>query len=180
MDFTEVVDNRRSIRLFDEKEVDDATIDYVLDSARKAPSWANKQCWRFIVIKNKDTISEIAKTMLINRWVKTAPCLIVACADPTDSGTHNDIAYYTVDVAIAFEHLVLAATNKGLGTCWIAGFSEKKIKELLEIPPRIRVVALTPLGYPVEQTGVGATLRKTILRPTARKSLAELVHHERW
>ena len=75
----------------------------------------NKQCWRFIVIQNKETIEQIAKTSLINRWLKTAPVLIVACADPTESGSNMIlIEYYMVDVSIAFEHLILAATDVGI------------------------------------------------------------------
>lgn len=140
----------------------------------------NKQCWRFIVIKNKETIEKIAKTSLINRWLKTAPLIIIACADPTESGTHNNIDYYTVDVSIAFEHLILAATDAGLGACWLGDFNEEKIKETLEIPKRIRVVALTPLGYPADKKGIIATTVKIITNREKRKSLDEIVHYEHW
>jgi nitroreductase len=140
----------------------------------------NKQCWRFIVIKNKETIEKIAKTSLINRWLKTAPLIIIACADPTESGTHNNIDYYTVDVSIAFEHLILAATDAGLGACWLGDFNEEKIKETLEIPKRIRVVALTPLGYPADKKGIIATTVKIITNREKRKSLDEIVHYEYW
>jgi len=140
----------------------------------------NKQCWRFIVIKNKENIDMVSKTSVINRWLKSTPVIIIACADPTESGTHNNIDYFTVDVAIALEHLVLAATDKGLGTCWMASFNEEKIKELLKIPKRIRVVALTPLGYPAEKKGIVEKITSGLIKIKKRKTLDEIVHNEHW
>lgn len=84
------------------------------------------------------------------------------------------------DVSIAFEHVILAATDVGLGTCWIAGFDELKIKELLEIPKRIRIVALSLLGYPVDKTGVTEQITKSLLKANKRKTLDEIVHYEHW
>jgi nitroreductase len=180
MEFIDVIMSRTSVRTYRDTPVEDEKINYVLDCARRAPSWENSQCWRFIVVKNKDTISKLAKNSLINHWLKTAPILIIACADATESGRHNTIEYYSVDVAIALEHLVLAATDVGLGTCWIGGFDEEKVKEQLEIPKRIRVVALTPLGYPADKkTFVTSTIR-LITRGDKRKSLDEIVHYEHW
>jgi nitroreductase len=180
MEFIDVIRIRTSVRQFSDKSIQDDKITYVLECARIAPSWENKQCWRFIVVKNKETIEQIAKTSIINRWLKTAPVLIVACADPTESGTKNSIEYFTVDVAIALEQLILAATDLGLCTCWIAGFNEEKIKELLEIPKRIRVVALTPLGYPKEKKGINERITQVLLKAKKRKTLDEIIHHEHW
>ena len=180
MDFSDVVNNRVSTRSFSTKMVDDKDILEILSYAQKSPSWMNKQCWRFIVIKNPGTIQDIAKTSIINRWIKQAPVLIIACADPRQSGFENDIEYYIVDVSIAMEHIVLAATNKKLGTCWIGGFNEGKLKEILEIPPRIKIVALTPLGYQSTEESLGSKTRKTVVRRTKRKSLQEIVHWDHW
>jgi nitroreductase len=180
MEFIDVIKARTSVREYSEKQVEEEKIIYVLECARLAPSSANKQCWRFIVIQNKVTIEQIAKTTIINRWLKTTPVLIVACADPTDSGTVNSIEYYTVDVSIALEHIILAATNLGLGTCWVAEFNEEKLKELLEVPKRIRIVALTPLGYLVDKKGITEQITTTLLKSNKRKTLDEIVHHEQW
>ena len=180
MEFIDVINARMSVREYSEKPVEDEKITYVLECARLAPSAVNKQCWRFIILRNKETIEQIAKTSLINRWLKTAPVLIVCCADPTESITHNSIDYYTVDASIAFEHLILAATDLGLGTCWVAGFNETKLKELLEIPKRIRVIALTPLGYPVGKKGIVEQITKSVLKTNKRKSLDEIVHYDHW
>jgi len=180
MEFIDVIKARTSIRQYSEKQIEDEKINYILECARLAPSWANKQCWRFIVITNKETIEYIAKTSVINRWLKTAPVLIVACADPADSGSNNSQQYYMTDVSIAFDHLILAATDVGLGTCWIAGFNEEKLKELLEIPKLIRIVALSPVGYPVDKKGISEQITKTLLKANKRKTLDEIIHHEHW
>jgi nitroreductase len=180
MEFIDVIKARNSVREYSEKQVEDEKINYIFECARLAPSWANKQCWRFIVIKNKETIEQIAKTTIINRWLKTAPVVLVACADPTESGSNNSLQYFTVDVSIAFEHVILAATDLGLGTCWIAEFHEEKLKGLLEVPKRIRIVALTPLGYPVDKRGITEQITKTLLKAKKRKTLDEIVHYEHW
>jgi len=180
MEFADVIKTRRGIRAYSDKAVEEEKLMYVLDCARRAPSWANKQCWRFVVVRTRDAVAELARHSLFNRWIQTAPVVIVACADPAESGSHDDLQYYTVDVAIAVENLILAATDVHLGTCWVGGFNEKKIKEQLEIPKRIRIVALIPLGYPADKKGLIATITKTIVNGEKRKSLDEIVHYEHW
>lgn len=180
MEFIDVVKSRTSVRVYSDTPVEKEKITYVLDCARRAPSWANTQCWRFIIVKNKERIARVAKNSLINQWLKTTPVLIIACADPAESGRRNALDYYLVDVAIALENLVLAATDVGLGTCWIGGFDEEKIKEQFEIPKRIRIVALTPLGYPAEKKTLVTSAVRFITRGDKRKSLDEIVHYEHW
>ena len=180
IEFSDVIEKRVSIRSYTTKKVPEDDIYYLLDCARKAPSWMNKQCWRFIVIRDRNVIKEISKMNIINRWMKNAPIITIICADPKLSGYEHSIEYYIVDTAIAMEHLILAATDKGLGTCWIVGFNEDKLKELLEIPPRIKIVALTPIGYPKETENLSSKVRKTIVRSTKRKSLQEIVHWDHW
>jgi nitroreductase len=103
-------------------------------------------------------------------WVTSAPAIIVGCADPTLSGTRFNQRYYLLDMGISMEHIILAAAEKGLGTCWIGGqYDEPSIKKALRIPYEIRVVALTPIGYPSETPG-----------PKNRKSLDEIVSYEKW
>ncbi len=180
MEFNDVIFKRKSIRSFQSTPVSEEIISSILDCARVAPSWMNKQCWHFIIVNKSSLIEEIAKTSVINRWIKEAPTIIVACADPHQSGTNNDISYFTVDTAIAMEHIVLAATNYNLGTCWIGGFKEEDLKRILEIPPRIRVISLTPLGYPKEKQTITDKSRSFFVRSTKRKKLSEITHHNGW
>jgi nitroreductase len=180
MEFKDVIESRESIRTYSDVEVEDAKIEYVLECARLAPSWANRQCWRFIVVRDKDKIKALSKTSIVNTWLRKVPIIIVACGDPTSSGTNNNIDYFAVDVAIAMEHIILSATDIGLGSCWIAAFDERKVKELLEIPSRIRVVAITPLGYPAKKSGVSDKAKKLFVQSKKRKNLNEIVRYERW
>ena len=179
MEFYDVIKSRKSTRSFNKKEIDQKKIEYICNCARLAPSWMNKQCWNFIIVRDPEKIISIANSSIINRWLKKAPIIIIACADPLLSDKKNDIDYSSIDVAIAFEHLILAATDIGLGTCWIGGFNHEKVKKILEIPPRIKIIAMTPLGHPEKDTIIDKSKRK-IIRSTNRKSLNEIIHYDVW
>ncbi len=169
MDFYDVVKNRKSVRSYKPDKVPEDMLLRIMEAARLAPSWANKQCWRYVIVDDPGLISRIAPGM-----VKTfgAPMMIVLCADPMQSGQREGKDYYLVDAAISMEHLVLASAAEGLGTCWVAGrLEEAAIRQALGVPENLRVVAITPLGYPAEggpgninsgvlQTAVGASVRK--------------------
>lgn len=178
MEFMDVVAARKSVRSYVDKPVEEEKLSKVLEAVRLAPSWANKQCCKYIVVKDKTKIQELAGGF--NGWLKQAPVIVVACADPKDSGVHDGMNYYLVDVGISMQQLVLAATDVELGTCWIGGFDEAKIKKTLEIPENIKVVALTPVGYPADKEGLGSKLRKTVVGGGKRKPLAEIIHQEKW
>ena len=180
MEFESVIKSRESIRDYSDKNVEDEKIKYVLECARLAPSWTNRQCWQFIVVKDKKIINDLSKTSIINRWLKNVPVLIVACGNPKQSGFRNGIKYFIVDVSIALEHIVLAATDKGLGTCWIGGFNGNKVKTILGIPDNIRVVALTPLGYPADRKRLFGKLAKVVTQSKKRKNLDEITHYNLW
>jgi nitroreductase len=150
VDFIELVKQRRSIRKYKDDKVPEEKLKIIFDAARLAPSWLNKQCWSFVVVEDpqiKKKLAEIAG----QTWLSSAPIIIVGCGDPDVSGKKGDQEYYMVDVGIAMEHLILAATEQGLGTCWIGSFEEEKVKEILGVPGGMRVVAMTPLGFPDEQ-----------------------------
>jgi nitroreductase len=160
MDFTKVVEKRRSIRRYKPDPVPDDLIEKILESARVAPSASNHQPYHFIIVKD----AEKKKALRLREWAAEAPVIIVGCTDPSLSPT-----WHLVDFAIAFEHIILAATNLGLGTCWQGRLENETIKKILNIPDTIRVVAVTCLGYPAEKP-----------EPKERKALSEMVHHEKW
>jgi len=181
MEFIDVVKSRRSVRKFSEQDVEDKKIKHILECARLAPSWANKQCWSFVVVRDKDNIKLLSTSGgIVNNWLQKAPIIIVACGDPKLSGVRDNLQYFMVDVAIAMEHLVLAAANLGLGSCWIGAFDENKIKETLKIPNNIRVVAITPIGYPAEKTSLRENISSFVLQSKKRKSLDGILHYEEW
>ena len=171
MEFLYVIKNRRSIRKYKPDPVSDEDIEYVLNAARLAPSWKNQQCWRYVVVRNKETIKKIASARPKSKeWLEEAPVMIVACADPDESGHREGKDYYLVDIGISFQNLLLAARDRGLGTCWIGGFDEKTVKDAVGLPENIRVVAYTPLGYPAEEKG----------EITDRKSPEETIFYEKY
>ena len=178
MELTDVLKARKSVRSYVDKEVEEAKLMKMLEAARMAPSWANKQCWSYIVVKDKSKIKELAGGF-INPWLKQAPVVVVACGNPRDSGSHDGKDYYLVDVAISMEHLVLAATDLGLGTCWIGSFDEAKVKQLLGVPEDVKVIALTPVGYAGDE-GLRGKLTKGLVGSGKRKPLEEIVHYDKW
>ncbi len=182
MDFSELVQARRSVRTFSDEEVKDETIDKIIECARLAPSWKNWQCWHFVVIRDKNKIGELVDSgaVLGNTWLKKAPALIIACGDPAKSGDINGIMYFTVDVAIAMQHIILAATEANLGTCWIGVLDEAKLKSLVGLPANIRIVALTPLGYPADGMSVRERLSRFTVGSKRRKPRGEILHYESW
>ncbi|HEX37713.1 MAG TPA: nitroreductase [Candidatus Cloacimonetes bacterium] len=184
MNVFEAIETRKSIRSYATKELDEEKLLRILEAGRLAPSWQNKQCWQFVVVKEKETIHKLAlKSGMLSKsnfFIKDAPVVIVACANPSNSGHLNGQYYYLVDVAIAFQQMMLAAWEMGIGSCWLGAFNEKRVKEILEIPKKIKVVALSPFGYPKEKDTLYAKALKTFAGSKKRKELEKIVHWEQW
>jgi len=170
MNVFDAIRKRRSIRKYKETGVEQEKLNTVLEAARLAPSATNKQPWAFIVVTDPH-VKEQLRSSYDEEWFIKAPVIIVGCAVPDQAWRRNDgEEYWMVDVAIAMQNIVLAATELGLGTCWIADFDEKAAKEALRIPEDVRVVAMTPLGYPDEEKGP----------VMGRKPLNSIVHYNQW
>jgi len=184
MDFRDVILSRKSIRSFKEKPVPEEILHEMLTAARLAPSFQNRQCWRYIVVKDVEKRKELALKSgfvgKVNFFIKDAPVIIAACADTSKSGSMNGQDYYLVDVAISFQQMMLTAWNHGIGSCWLAAFNEKSVKKILEIPDKIRVVALSPFGYPKEKDSVYAKALKTFAGSKKRIELNKMIYHEKW
>lgn len=170
MDILDVLKKRRSIRKYQTKLVEKDKLIKVLDAARLGPSADNRQPCQFIVVTDKE-VRERLKASYNAEWFVNAPIIIVGCVNPKESWRRKDKEeYWKVDAAIAMQNLILAATEAGLGTCWVANFDEKGAKKALNIPKEIRVVAMTPLGYSEEEKGLVSD----------RKPLDKLVHYDKW
>ena len=170
MEVFTIIGKRRSIRSYEKKSVEKEKLNRILEAGRLAPSASNKQPWRFIVVTD-DKVKEKLRAAYDKEWFVTAPVIIIGCAVPEEAWVRMDgQEYWMVDVAIAMQNMILTATELGLGTCWIADFAENAVRKTRKLPSSIRVVAMTPLGYPAEEK-----------RPVKnRKPLTEIVHHERW
>lgn len=173
----ETIASRKSIRGLDGEPVEEAKLMKCLEAARLAPSWANKQCWHFVLVQGKKAVEESG---LVPAHIKNAPALIVACAEPEKSGNLEGKPYYMVDVAIAIEHIVLAAWEQGLGTVWVGALKEDKVRSALGIPKDIRIVALLPIGYPADRESIGSRLLKRVIGSGNRKEMKEILHMGKW
>ena len=179
MKFDQILRRRRSTRSFDSRPVNDKDIISIVEAARLAPSACNSQTWRFVTVTRSETIRRICheamRPVIPNRWLEQAPLVFVGCsqldiiANRIGSGV-TGIEYYQIDLGIAMEHMVLKATELGLGTCWIGWFDESTLKKILTIPKKIKVSALLAVGYPKDES---SGKRK-------RKPLEKIVFSEKW
>ncbi len=147
MSLLDMILSRRSIRNYKNKEIPQEILRQVLEAGRQAPSAANRQPIRFVVVTDTEVKNELSKS-LFGKHIKNAPMVIVGCADEKSLLTGK---WAVVDTTIALQNIVIAAWTFGIGSCWIGSFSEEKVKELLRIPDKWRIVALLTLGYPAEQ-----------------------------
>jgi len=171
--FLELAKSRYSVRSYLDKPVEDEKLHYILEAGRIAPSAANYQPWHFIVIKEDAMRKKIVETY--NRpWLLQAPVIIVICGDHRVSWKRPDGKdHCDIDIAIATDHMTLAAEDMGLGTCWICNFNEKQAREILNLPKEIEPIVYLPLGYSGGQPDKGG-------RHLLRKKTEEIVHWEKF
>jgi nitroreductase len=144
----ELMKSRCSVRKFLDRAIEQDKLLYLLEAGRVAPSAANHQPWHFIVIQDKELMGKIAPD-----WVKdsNAPVLLVACGDHKQAWRRRDGKdHCDIDIAIAVDHMALAAAELGLGTCWICSFDAFRCTLILELPDQLEPVVLLPIGYPAE------------------------------
>lgn len=181
MEVMETIRKRRSIRRYEDRPVPQEIIDELLEAARLAPSASNLQTWRFKVVTDEKTRRALREAAFNQRFVETAPVVIVACADFEAFGDRakrsmellrtravkpslsmlirtlrseraadieeRNLTNVLINVSIAVEHMVLAATSLGLGTCWVRAFLPDRVAEILSLPPECPPLFLLPLGY---------------------------------
>ncbi|MBN1476857.1 nitroreductase family protein [Candidatus Sumerlaeota bacterium] len=179
MNLEEILRRRHSVRAFDDRPVRLEDILALGEAARLAPSACNSQTWRFVAVTDRGLIARICdeatRPFIRNEFLRQAPLVIVGCSQldvvANRLGTAiTGIEYFQIDLGIAMEHMVLRATELGLGTCWIGWFRENKVKRILGIPRRIRVSAMLAVGYP----------RGEETRAHSRKPLSEILFADRW
>ena len=165
----DIIKKRQSVRSYLKREIPEELLNKILEAGRLAPSATNRQPWKFIVVKDKELKKQLVPACKNQGFVGEASVVIVGCAtDPSYKMGNGDYSY-SVDLAIALDHISLQATDLGLGTCWIGAFYQDKVKEALDIPEDLNVVALMPLGYPKE-LGV----------KKGRKDLSEIVCYDKY
>lgn len=161
MSLLQVIFERRSIRRYRSELIPDEALGNILEAGRLAPSADNAQPWHFVVVTERK-IKERLSTGRWNRFVKNSAATIVGC------GYANN-EWSTIDVTIALENMVIAAETQGIGSCWIGDFEEEKVKELLNIPENLKVIALVSFGYPAVKP-----------KPPKKKNLETIVHYNKF
>jgi nitroreductase len=169
MDVMEAIKERRSVRAYQDRPVPEEKLKAILEAARLAPSAANRQEWKFIVVQDKEKRLSIMKAAGGQKFVGEAPVVIAAVSLNPGYVMRCGVPAHPVDLAIAVDHMTLKAVEEGLGTCWIGHFEQEKVKEILNVPKEYKVVVLLTLGYPADSPS-----------PKRRKSLEELISYERF
>lgn len=162
MNVANAIRNRRSIRKYHPKPIPERDLMEILEVARLAPSGANRQPWEIIIIRDQEKKKELVPLCKNQKFIEDCSVFLVGIDDP-------DQKWQRVDLAIAFDHITLAAVEKGLGTCWIGAFDREGIGESLGVPEGRVVTACMTLGFPAEDP-----------EPRHRKESEELFHWERY
>lgn len=170
MDVYEAIRRRKSVRAWADRPVEEEKLRRVMEAARAAPSARNLQEWKFVVVTDPDLRRQLVGAARGQTFVGEAPVVIAGCAVESANLMACGQYSYPIDLAIAMDHLSLAAVAEGLGTCWIGAFSEDEVRKVLGIPKDVRVVELMPLGYPADPAP----------KPKNRKPYDQVLVRDRW
>lgn len=164
MNFLELVKNRYSCRAYKSLEVEKEKLDYILECVRFAPSAVNKQPWRFHIVSKAEDKERLQ--LCYNRdWFKTAPMYVIASVLHDEEWVRADGKHHgDIDIAIAVEHLCLAAAEQGLSTCWVCNFDAEKCKQLFGLSANEEPAVVVPLGYAADEP-----------KPKNRKTIEEII-----
>jgi len=167
MDFLELTKKRYSVRAYKSIPVEDEKLKEILEAARMAPTGSNQQAFQLIVVHTKGREEEL-KAIYNKDWFMQAPIIICACATTIQNQPYDEGRSYR-NVAIVMDHLILAATNLGLGTCWIGAFDPNAARDILGLPKEVKPIVFATVGYSDDEP-----------RPKVRKSIDKLVRYEHW
>ena len=171
--FIDLARTRYSSRKYSARPVEDEKLLQVLEAGRIAPSAVNIQPWIFVVVRDESVRNEF-KQVYNREWFKNAPVFIIICGDHDISWKRSDGKdHCDIDVAIAVDHITLAAADIGLATCWICNFDVSKCSEILNLPGHIEPIAILPLAYPEDRADKDRHKSK-------RKALDEIVYYDRY
>lgn len=169
MSFLQLVQSRYAVRAYQTRPVEQEKLDRILEAVRLAPSGSNRQPWKFVVVRDPAVRQKLVAACCDQAFVGQAAVVVAGVGLMPDRVMRCGIPGDPVDLAIAMEHLALAAADEGLGSCWIGAFYQDQVRAVLGIPDSVRVIELMTLGYPADQA-----------RPKSRKPTGEIVCYDRW
>ncbi len=170
MDFKELIRNRYSVRAYKPDPIEKTVLEEILEAGRLAPTAANRQPFRILVIPTEGKQEELRR-IYHRQWFSQAPIVLGVCGVAKEAWVRqvDEMSYLYVDAAIVMDHIILAAANLGLGTCWVANFNPQAAKEILKLPEGVIPIAFTPLGYADDMP-----------KEKVRRPLQELVEYFKW
>jgi nitroreductase len=171
MDFQELIRKRYSCRQYAADPLKEDHLNKILEAARLAPTAANRQPFRIIIIRTENNQEELLG-IYPRDWFVQPPLVLCVCCIPEEGWRrkkYDNKSYAVVDAAIVLDHITLQAADLGVGTCWIGDFNPEAAREYLQLPADVEPVAFTPLGYPLDQ-----------VREKTRKTLEELIRYDTW
>jgi nitroreductase len=168
MEVLEAIRKRKSVRVYKDTPIPENKLKYVLEAARLAPSAANSQDWKFVVVRDLKRKTQLAEAASEQYQIALAPVVIAGVATNTNKIMMCGIPAHFINLAIAIDHMTLVAVDQGLGSCWIGAFLQEETKRILKIPDDHLVIGLLTLGFPAIKAR----------RSKIRKSLDEIVCYE--
>ncbi|MCQ5376666.1 MAG: nitroreductase family protein [Candidatus Methanomethylicia archaeon] len=166
MDAFQAIMTRRSVRSFLPDPVPQESMDRILEAGRAAPSAMNRQPWHFIFVTDSERRKALAGGKFAG-FLTSSPLVIVGC-----SNKERSPKWHAVDTAIAMQNMVIAATNEGLGTCWIGSFDEAKVREALKIPGEYAVLAMIAVGFPSNKPSLTGAIASVLRNKKAPEEIA--------
>jgi len=181
METLEAIKKRHSIREYNlNKKVEQEKLNKILEAAISAPSGMNRQPWHFLVVQTEKNRKKVLEAnLLVNKWMNTAPVIIIALADSKAFYGRESEKTYLFDVGLAVENLLIAATDLGLGTCVTIGFDEKKLREGLKISDRYIPIVVIALGYEAENKIIEPLIKGITHSINKKKNFEEVVSFEK-
>ena len=168
MNIFEAIKKRYSCRAYEDRPIEADKLGRILEAARLAPSAKNLQDWRFVVVTEPEKKAGLAKAACDQTFLAGAGAIIVGCSNNAETMRCGQ-ALGPIDVAIAMEHIALAAVEEGLATCWIGAFYTDKVRSIVGVPENVRIIELMPIGYPADSP-----------RPASRVPMDKIVCYEHW
>ena len=155
MDVLKAIKERASVRDYKPSAVSDALIKEVIDAATRAPSSGNVQDWEFVIVKTPEGRRALASAAFEQSFIAKAPVVIVVCSDlekiEKAYGERGKALYSVQNTSAAIQNMLIAAWDKGLGTCWVGAFNEEAVKEAVVLPTNVRPLAIITMGYPASR-----------------------------
>jgi nitroreductase len=177
-----LIANRKSVRAFSPKPIESEKLRVMLEAARWAPSCANNQPWRYILVDRNSASRPALEEALAkgNAWAKAAPLLVVVAARERDDGFYNDVRYYLYDCGMSVMQFVLEGENQGLRSHQMAGWDGEKVRAALGIPPDYQPIVLFAVGYEGRLEDLEPGVQEKERKPRTRKELSEITFEGTW